>query len=281
MIPKEIYFYWGNKTLSFLRYITLYSFCKFNPDWKVNLILKDNEKEWKRWASGEQDDNTYTGKDYLPEVEKLDINIKGFDYNFIINIDPCMMNPHIKDLLWWYILATQGGFVTDMDIVFFGSFSLIYEKLKLDNADIALTCFSGLPLEKYIPVTLMGGSPNNSFFKDILERAKRNYDPHSYECCGTKCIGFDNLTRIQEAYKFLKVVQLPDTIIYPFITKYEPADFVDALCKLDKSEELLEDTIGIHWYGGGLAEQLVKTLNEGTYRNANFTLAKLIQRVMK
>ena len=36
-IPKIVHFYWGNEKLSYLRYMSVYSFRKLNPDWKIKI----------------------------------------------------------------------------------------------------------------------------------------------------------------------------------------------------------------------------------------------------
>ena len=46
-IPKRIFFYWGGSDMSWMRYMTLYSFRKMNPDWEVILYVSDNNQKEK------------------------------------------------------------------------------------------------------------------------------------------------------------------------------------------------------------------------------------------
>lgn len=283
MIPKTIYFYWGNKILPFLRYMTLYSFCKLNPDWKVILILKDNSSQLRRLTTGEIVFTEYTGKDYLPEVEKLNVVIREFSYDFITNIDSCMVNQHIKDMLNWYLIDTEGGFVADMDVLFVRSFNEMYSRFELDKADMALVCYSGLPLANYIPVSFMGGSTNNAFYKEVFERAKKTYNPQSYQCCGTFSISYPNLMAIKNAYSTLKVVQLPDIVIYPYILQHGFDGFNEFIHEQDRFGEIsgIADMIGIHWYGAGVPLELIQSYDEVTSLSKNSTLGRALQKVLK
>jgi len=62
MIPKRMFFYWSGNDLSWMRYMTLYSFRKMNPNWEIILYLSDNVNKIKTWNSGEEQDFlNYTG----------------------------------------------------------------------------------------------------------------------------------------------------------------------------------------------------------------------------
>ena len=192
-MKKDIYFYWGNDTMSYMRYMTLYSFCKLNPTWNVYLIV--NSQEGVRVLSGtveKQDKTEYKGKDHSNLIINLDINMVDFKNKMINlpnNVVECMSDVHIKDILNWKILAERGGIVADMDILFIAPM----DELIKDNTDIGLVCFDGNPQKDYIPVTFMYSGSNNEFFAKVYDNALKNYKSDVYESCGTLCIDEKNL----------------------------------------------------------------------------------------
>ena len=280
MIPKNIFFYWGNETISLMRYMTVYSFSKLNPDWNIYLIRNSNNQEIKRWDTWEESDKDYyQGEDYSALMYALDITVVNRSFNSTNDLH--MANVHIKDIANWCILSTSGGLVADMDILFIKPIAYAYEQLNFMNADIALTCFSGLPKKNYIPVTFMGGSSNNRFYKEIYENAKRSYNPEIYECCGENCIGYSSLEEIQLAFPDLRVVRLPDEIIYPFVTKYKYNTAVKLIHKHNAIDEIPPDCIGVHWYGASpFAKELNMKITAYNYKKTNTTITKLIERVI-
>jgi len=74
-MKKDIYFYWGNETMSYMRYMTLYSFCGFNPDWKVYLIKNNTPTNRVMQTAEKQDKTEYKGKDYSDRLKDLNIDI--------------------------------------------------------------------------------------------------------------------------------------------------------------------------------------------------------------
>ena len=78
MIPKTMKFFWGNETLSWMRYMTLYSFRKLNPDWKIELHLcPPSTIKYKTWLDGvQQDFFNFSGRDFTDKLNSLDIELK-------------------------------------------------------------------------------------------------------------------------------------------------------------------------------------------------------------
>ena len=82
-IPKIAHFYWGSQKLSFLRYMSLHSFKKCNPDWEVRLYCPLILTKDARWED-KQVENNGDIYDYMHYV-KYHLNIKPiyFDFNQI------------------------------------------------------------------------------------------------------------------------------------------------------------------------------------------------------
>ena len=76
-----MFFYWGGSSLSWMRYMSIYSFRKLNPDWEVILYISDNTTSHKTW-NGEpsQDYYQYKRKNYLDNIKDLDIKIEKVEF---------------------------------------------------------------------------------------------------------------------------------------------------------------------------------------------------------
>ena len=240
--PKRAFFYWGNDTMSFMRYMTLVSFRALNPDWEIVLIKHDGGRP--RWESSEEIDKySYEGRDYTDSLDVLGITIEQYDAAWTYGLDDSMTDVHCKDLSMWYLLATRGGVVADMDILF----NKPMHSLDLD-CDVGLVSFSGYPKPGYIPVTFMIGSPNR-FFRDTHLKALASYDPQVYECCGNQAVECKSLDEIIRRYPELIVKRLPDRCVFPFVDRELNQAFESAVTA-DCSDDIADDCIGIHWYAG-------------------------------
>jgi len=281
MLKKDIYFYWGNTTMSYMRYMTLYSFCKFNPKWNVFIIInnKSHERNLVSTVVEKQDSTEFVGKDYSHLIKDLDINILYFN-NKMLTLDDAiidkMSNVHIKDMLNWKILAESGGIVADMDILFT---SPIDEAID-STADIGLICFENYPLKNYIPVSFMYSAGNSGFFNDVYKKSIADYNPKIYESCGTKCVKEKNLDEVRKNYATINVQRLTDDVVFPFVA-YPWGPGVEMLYNIDNSSLMGASSKGIHWYGGAPQSQEANNLiNDETVHKINNTITSNIRRII-
>jgi len=279
-MKKDIYFYWGNDTMSYMRYMTLYSFQFYNPTWTIHLIK--NNQDSTRILKGtieKQDKTEYTGKDYSYLLDNLDVHIIEFNNNMIgldNSIVAAMSDVHIKDILNWKLLTEQGGVVADMDILFTAP---IGKSIRSD-AHLGLVCFDGNPQKDYIPVSFMYSSGNNRFFNKIYKNALNNYKPNVYESCGNMCIYEKNLNRISDVYPNLIIQKLHDSIVFPFVA-YQWHQGIKMLYEADNTELLDRNSVGIHWYGGTPQSQAYNNkLNDQTVYEINNTISANIRRIL-
>lgn len=276
-LPKNIYFYWGNKTISFLRYMTLYSFRKLNPDWKIILVIKKEFNDPTEWNKKNKF-IYFNGKDYFHKLKELNITIQYLetDYSEISNLN--LSDVHISDLLGWKILADNGGVIADTDIIFIKP--LDYDKLK--NIDIGLISFSKLPLKDYIPVSMMIGK-RNEFFQTLYNQAlKRISDQNMvYESLGSPLIKkvFGNINKIKSKFNKYNVVNLASRMIFPFSEKYPHPDYAMLTFGENNIDNLHPDCIGMHWYGGvsytQIYENIITHKNFNKFRNTMSEMIKI------
>lgn len=111
-IPRILHLYWGrNQPLSYLRALTIKTFQALNPDWQVKLWVSKYTSAHSTWKTGEHP-NHYKGYDYLQ-----DLDCQVFDFA-AVGIPENLPEVHKSDLLRWYLLGTEGGIWSDMDIIY-------------------------------------------------------------------------------------------------------------------------------------------------------------------
>ena len=273
-LPKNIYFYWGNKTMSFFRYLSIYSFKKFNPDWNIILIKRRNPKTQKEYDWEERSDSLYfKGEDCSNLIDYLDITIKYIEdeYPEISELD--FSEVHIGDIILWKILGEEGGIVSDTDILYYKPID--YEKIK--NVDVGLISFKGYPKKDYIPLSFMLGKPNN-FFKEMYKKSKNEINKEIWD---NSPILMDSLDLIKSRFSDLNIVRLPSHIVFPFSeTHKKPYEHFKLM--FEEEAQIPEDSIGMHWYGANPNSQRFNNiLTKDNYMNSDNTVCKLIQEILK
>lgn len=268
VLPKNIYFYWGAEKLSFLRAMSMLSFKKLNPDWRVVLVKSERE------GRGFRNDADYGGKDYFPLLKNvLQIESLEEEYPEVAILD--VSEVHKNDILKWCILSTRGGIASDTDILFFRPID--YESIK--DTDIGLVSFEGNPKGGYIPVSFVLGQPNE-FFKNLYGRAKEEVGD-GYECVGTDLIEklYGDFKNIERKFGGLRVRRLPSHIVFPFSeTDTIWVDYFPLM--FERTVGLPVDSIGVHWYAGTPFSRAynfaINDENHGTFDN---TICRIVGEV--
>ena len=259
--------------MSFIRYATLYSFRKLNPDWQIDLYVVQDNGLKKTWTGGQQQDFfAYTKADYFDRVESLGVNIipwKIRDTEGVSWSDRVTISQQ-SNFCKWQILGREGGLYLDMDILWTQPIEEYYQSVKY--YDIAIC---GSP---YLSIGFLGSSPNCAFFQDAWRHAFEGFYPERYQTAGV-----ENLYRmlgnpvwwelpgspveaIQQMYPQLKVYNNPFELVYPW-----PHDRMEEVWQ-ETHKELPDGCIGIHWYAGaGISQQFNNLIQEGTTIENTFT----------
>lgn len=249
MINKHINFFWGNETMSWMRYMTLYSFRVLNPEWKISLYVADCGKSIdKPWRTHEQQDFfNYRGENYFERLKDLDIDVIEcvFEDSWINDIPA----NHKCDIFRWGYLSTNSGFHADIDILFVKPIDDFYESVA--DCDTVI-CHNG----SYFSLGFMGSSGENRFFNDLYNRAVESFDIKAYQCVGPdnicghmKQLGTlrnakDCWKTIEQKYSELKFYNHKMSLIYPWNSTKVHSIFEKT------HRNLPENCIGIHWYAG-------------------------------
>ena len=270
-IPKIAHFYWGNRSLPYLRALSIISFHVLNPDWKVNLYVPKEKYSGKvTWNTGELNYKV-DAKDYFSYLKSFkEINIVQFDFN-TIGIKENIPESFKSDFLRWHLLSTVGGLWNDNDIQFFKPMNCFYKNLP-EYADKEFwLCFHG-----FHSCGFLMSSKENKFFKKILEFAKKNFNLKEYQSAGPdlfKAFGLDDLKKLNE-YNF---ENMDMDIVYPIDSTKIPLIYNSNNINL-----ITKNSIGLHWYAGHkLAEKYVNELTEKNYMQYNNTLSYCIRKYFK
>ena len=279
IVPKKVYFFWGKQKMSWLRYMTLWTFKKFNPNWSMYLYVYDTPIKNKYWENEEdQDFFRYDGDDYFERAIKL-ATVREWKGGIVTGPS------HQSNLFKWTMLSTQGGVYSDMDILWVKPFD-IYEEFR--HYDVALSCFDNV-----FSIGLLGSTSGNKVFERILEETKKVKDFTRYQSMGVEVLY--RLLDLQEVYKIedtiprrfnlyymlqvyfpgVKFFNLPRNWIYPFKC-FE----IDNL--FERVVSLPENCIGIHWYAGAAISQRWNImLDESKLVRFDSTLVRALKRVLE
>jgi hypothetical protein len=248
MIPRKVSFFWSGR-MSWLRYMTLASFRKWNPDWDMVLYVPKIPCIAKTWLSREMDDRGYTGKDYLQEVSPLGVEIQSIEA--LVTAGPA----HVCDMVQWEVLAGEGGFFSDMDILYLKPMNHLGSSTMEFDAVFCLEGFGEMA------IGFVGSAPDNHLFDLIGGCAANNYTQSTYQCTGTEAVyraaglwpvnlrqnpsaGRECIARFYEMFPSLKIGEVPPVTVYP-LDWTKVADLYHC-----QSRPLPDETIGIHWFGG-------------------------------
>lgn len=249
-IPRRMSFFWVGDRLSWMRYLTLYSFRKYHRDWDVILYrMPAAIAGGKTWVSTEiQDSQVYQGIDYSQFLSAIDVEVKLWEPD--LKYPRSLAPSHACDLCQWEILSTAGGWYADMDILWVSS--LKPELVADANAIFCLT-------DAWMAIGLMAASPESPLFKAVLKSALENYNTERYQCTGAEAIyrmtgqwphwgaiervGVKSLNILKRRYDELRIIDLPQVTVYPW--SYLKVDKI-----FSEDNEVPAGCKGIHWFGG-------------------------------
>ena len=256
-IPQILHVYFGGETLPYARYMTIESFRKLNSDWKIKFYYPKFPYKIKSWISFEQKYELEV-KDYLPELKKLP-NIEFISVDFKkYEISNDISEVYKSDYLRWYLLSSEGGLWSDMDILYFNSMSNIsFNKPENSNIDTGI-CINRIYGHS---IGFMLSSANNLYYKYICDRAKQSWNKNNYQSIGSVLSGnlFPNIETIIKIFPTLTPINIPMDVVYA----YNSLNVMDIFKSGDMSK-FTNNSIGLHWYAGHpLAGDFLRTTNGG------------------
>ena len=229
-IPKIAHFFWDNKPLSFLRWMSMHSFSVLNPDWTLKLHVSETDTS-ATWNKG-NNKQRFEAQDYrgwLDKIDRLEI-IQETDF-------PGLHGVHQSDILRNRYLSEQGGLWSDVDILYCQPMNALRCNIKENAEHDAGLC---VPNGDSFPIGFMMGAPGCRAFRDVhrhqLSVFQSTGGQGGYQKFGTKVYRYvfnqDHYPHFQIAAN--EVYQRP----WRLHGKIFSGDFNPNV------------GVGIHWYGG-------------------------------
>lgn len=261
--------------MSYLRFLTIKTFIKHNPDWKIILWYPKFPSTHCTWKTGEQKyTSNYT--DYFNKVQELPLVTKTpVDFEEY-GINNKMSEVHKSDFLRIQQLSTTGGVWSDMDILYLKPMSSLYFNTE-DNKDIE-TVYSYNPQLQYgHSVGFLMATENNKFFKELLLLARKSFNPNDYQCMGVNLFNqyyptFESINKITPAINLLM------DVVYPYNANQLHELITDRKTKYTVKPKISSNTIGIHWYAGSrLWKGFMSKTNGGLINLPNSIMGDLLK----
>ena len=255
-IPKIVHFFWDNRPLSFLRWMSMYSFSTLNPDWvlKLHITTDDATAGWS-WANNKQ---RFEADDYrrrLSEIDNLEI-IEETDF-------PGLHGVHQSDILRNRYLSEEGGLWSDVDILYCQPMNALRCNVHGNSERDTGLC---VPNNRWFPIAFMMGAPGCKFFHDVHRHQIAVFQSTggqgAYQKFGTKVYQYI-LNRGNYFY-----FEIATTEVYQRKWQMHGKIFAG---DIDPSVG-----VGIHWYGGSTSAATVEP--KMTHKNwREFPLKRAIQ----
>lgn len=278
VIPRRMSFFWTGP-MSWMRYLTLYTFRLHNPTWQIYLYEPNSEcidKDWKEYQQPQAEDNRhYDGVDYSHMLSELNIVRRSID--MVEGLSPAQA----CDIFQWELLAGEGGFYADMDILWMNSLDEVYEDIKDDDV---VFCLENVVLA----IGFMASKSKCDLFQKIVCEALDRCETHvnKYQGYGTDLlydvafdgmgrhgcdIGIQALNAFRKKHPSLNIVSVPDEVVYPF-------DWTEPTIIFNQELPAPKDSVGIHWFGGApISQEWNKKLTEKTWEEYSSTFTNCLR----
>jgi len=244
-IPKICHFIWTTGSpLSLLQYLSVVSFHKYNPDWRiiVHMIKQKPEELGERIYVPH-----YNSKDYFPNVE----NSKYIEFDIVdldkIGIEKDKHGIQVSDILRLKFLYEQGGVYSDFDMLWLKPmthFEFITCRGNAKDFQTTVCWHNHLGRQHYNASNIIS-EPGGRFLYDLLEYQKTIKPPYSYQSFNTDMLNslFRTPALILTTYK--KILLIAYEVFYPY-SIFE----LDRLYKKTDLSVLSDTVMGIHWFNG-------------------------------
>lgn len=227
--------------MAWLRFLTLASFRRLNPQWAIT--LHEPSKQCVAKSYYETDDLDYTGKNYLDQLDELGIRLEQWNPPRA-NLAPA----HACDLFEWQLLAETGGWYSDTDVIYTRPMPEIEPEVT------AVFCLE----KEEMAIGLFGSTGPNPMFRDIYRQALNGLKCETYQSVGVHAVyrtvrlwpmttpdvsGTRSLAALRKQYPRQLISTLPTETIY--LHTWQEANLL-----YKKDVPLPEKAIGVHWFGG-------------------------------
>lgn len=248
-IPKTLHLYWGrNKKLSFMRYMTAFSFSKLNPEWKIKVHYPKHPNKKEEWQTNHQKASNFTGEDYfdrladIKSVELVEAEFDGAEYDASEVVR--------SDIYRLKLLEEDGGFWSDFDILYVRPMNAMsVNKILNSDVETLICCHQGGHR-----TGLLGGTPGKEgFFYELkklhnLEVSKNLSGIDDYQNSGADLFNSFFVFSPENKKPVLNnestaIENIPIDCVYPILGNRVAEIF-------GENFRIQKGTVGVHWYAG-------------------------------
>jgi len=232
-IPKILHCYWGGNSLPYLRYLTIDTFHRLNPDWQIRYYYPINPKKEHSWVTTEQKYKE-TWDNWIDKIDTSYVSAIGISFE---DAKKNMSEVHRSDYLRWQLLSGLGGLWSDMDILYVKPMEALYVNTEENSDKETVVCISGYGHS----VGFMMGSRRNVVFKTMADKSLASYSSNQYQCMGSVLFNklYPNIELIPRG------INLSMDVVYAY-----DANHVRELFSDNRPNRFTNNTIGVHWYAG-------------------------------
>jgi hypothetical protein len=278
-IPQTAHFYWGNDSISFLRYLTVLSFKKLNPDWQIKLyypkIKYEGENTWETMEHCRK----FIGQNYMDKLFELNIDRIEVDFSEL-GLDSHIPEALKSDLWRWKILSEEGGLWSDFDIIYFKTMESLYFNNVSNNEMNTGVCIEENKEGPNHSIGFLLSSSGNDFYKFIRDESESHLDLKDYQSIGAIMFNkyFPTIMSIEQKFPHLNPINIKMDVVYPV---HRHCIYIPSLCPDIDLSGFAESTIGLHWYAGyPYGVEWENLITESNYRDYEHILCKIIGKVL-
>jgi mannosyltransferase OCH1-like enzyme len=242
-----------------MRFLTIYTFLKHNPDWEIRYYYPKFRYPEKTWTTFELKYDISKAKDYITELRELPIQMIELDFSqYLLPND--ISEVFKSDLLRWNLLSTIGGMWSDMDILYFRPMTTLLNNTK-ENSEVD----TGITINDTYghSIGFLLSAPNNLYYDHIIKHTSSYFNPKNYQCLGTTMLIKEvrTMSIIAEKFPTLTIANIDNNAVYAY-----NASMIKSIYNSESLTHFTPHSIGLHWYAGHpLSGEFLNVVTEENY----------------
>jgi hypothetical protein len=277
MIPNRMMFFWGGGPLSWMRYMTFWSFSKLHPDWDMVLFVAPACTNPITWRGPQLvDSQQAVADDYFHLLPAAGVKVEAWlpPSNFVD-----AGAPQMADLCRWGALSKYGGWFADTDFLFVDSME-------------TLKGYAGQPValpvcRDWLATGMIGAAKDNRFTSSLYLAAKAGPGFGSFRAAGAdtlaRVLGLPDPNYVEQSDVQRRVrAAFPGTDFwFPNPAAFYTWGWYDSSRIFGQDEPALAETVAIHWNGSSRAAQRANRLYRlSTFREDQNTFTHFAQNLI-
>jgi hypothetical protein len=266
-IPQRLYLFWDGSPMSWLQMLTVMSFHKYNPTWKI--YVYEPNVSYRQLAR-----NTYipdyTGKDWYPKLRELEY-VKFVSFNLSeFGIKPDAHGIQCSDQWRARMLYNNGGMYSDFDVLWLKPMTeFVNIECNGDPRDFDMLVSLSQYTKGYHSNSNLIAEQGSKLLKNIIERQKEVKPPYAHQAYYLDIINrtYPTLESIRKVYPRVMAVQYKTFFPYGLYDLKRLYNKTDLTPILEKNTYVIDrDVMAIHWYNG--AKESKDYVNKEDYGRA-------------